>query len=434
MIEQRSDYTFKHNRSLGRHGWLRLTPAYSVKLVHELISEVPFGGHILDPFSGTATTGVVAAEHGLDATLFDINPFLVWLGNAKLQSITQEEEYSLRTTLNEIAAAALADKDTSRWVPPLKNIERWWSPETLDALARLRHAILQRTGEPAQSRLYALLWIAFARVTIEYSAADFNHVSVSFKETAPTYAISEVTSSFARYSEMIISDATNLLNGSAKVFLHDSTKPFAHEAPFDAIITSPPYPNRISYVRELRPYMFWLGFLSEAREAGELDWQAVGGTWGIATSRLQTWKPSSEIRMPSLLKVTEGIANSDKKYGELLSTYVKKYFYDMDIHFSSMRRLLAPGAQVHYIIGNSVFYKNHVPTAELYEEALKAYGFTNVQTKIIRKRNSNKKLFEFCTSASFGEPSAKTSFFNGSNFPKSKMEFSEKQMELFEFA
>jgi hypothetical protein len=34
-VKQRSDYTFKYNQKLGRHGWLRLTPAYSVKLVSQ---------------------------------------------------------------------------------------------------------------------------------------------------------------------------------------------------------------------------------------------------------------------------------------------------------------------------------------------------------------------------------------------------------------
>lgn len=42
--------------------------------------------------------------------------------------------------------------------------------------------------------------------------------------------------------------------------------------------TSPHYPNRISYIRELRPYMYWMKFLGEAREAGEMDWKAIGGT------------------------------------------------------------------------------------------------------------------------------------------------------------
>ena len=42
----------------------------------------------------------------------------------------------------------------------------------------------------------------------------------------------------------------------------------------------------MSYIRELRPYMYWLGILENARDTGELDWSAIGGTWGVATSRL----------------------------------------------------------------------------------------------------------------------------------------------------
>ena len=38
-VETRTDYTFKYNTHIGRHGWLRLTPAYSVKLVRELIKK-----------------------------------------------------------------------------------------------------------------------------------------------------------------------------------------------------------------------------------------------------------------------------------------------------------------------------------------------------------------------------------------------------------
>ena len=102
MISQRADYTFKHNRSLGRHGWLRLTPAYSVKLVRELLEGMSSGNSILDPFSGTATTGVAAAEYGISSTLFDINPFLVWFGNTKLTNISESEAFLVRQTLKKI--------------------------------------------------------------------------------------------------------------------------------------------------------------------------------------------------------------------------------------------------------------------------------------------------------------------------------------------
>lgn len=57
----------------------------------------------------------------------------------------------------------------------------------------------------------------------------------------------------------------------------------------------------MSYIRELRPYMYWLGFLNKAKEAGELDWKAIGGTWGIATSRLSCWERSEDSFRPLIL-------------------------------------------------------------------------------------------------------------------------------------
>jgi hypothetical protein len=51
------EVTFRGNLRSTRHGWLRLTPAYSVGLVHELLAtrsrpDLP----VLDPFCGTGTT------------------------------------------------------------------------------------------------------------------------------------------------------------------------------------------------------------------------------------------------------------------------------------------------------------------------------------------------------------------------------------------
>ena len=67
-----------------RYGWLRLTPAYSVHLVRELLEsrtlpELP----VLDPFCGTGTTLLTCAELGIACSTLDVNPFLVWLARAK---------------------------------------------------------------------------------------------------------------------------------------------------------------------------------------------------------------------------------------------------------------------------------------------------------------------------------------------------------------
>jgi hypothetical protein len=165
---------------------------------------------------------------------------------------------------------------------------------------------------------------------------------------------------------------------------------------FDCVITSPPYPNRMSYVRELRPYMFWLGYLSEAREAGELDWQAIGGTWGIATSRVAKWSPADhEIQSDGLLSIVTKI----QQQSDVLGRYVHKYFVDIALHLQELSKVVAPGGRVHYIVGNSKFYDTLLPVEEIYRDLLLDSGFSNTTIEVIRKRTSKSELFEFVVSA-----------------------------------
>lgn len=188
-VQQRSEYTFKANCSLGRHGWLRLTPAYGVKLVENLLFSVDTGAIILDPFSGTATTGLVAAERGNQAFAFDINPFLIWFGNAKYRNYTEDCLLDIRERVWQALKEYTSQVDQDNWIPQIFNIERWWSSYTLKVLASLRTALVRQFGEPEENDEYSVVWIAFCRLIIETSSAAFNHVSMSFSDTVPNYKI-----------------------------------------------------------------------------------------------------------------------------------------------------------------------------------------------------------------------------------------------------
>lgn len=403
-MKRRSDYTFKYNSKIGRHGWLRLTPAYSVKIVQEILCRNDlFGqrefkeGLILDPFCGTATTGVVAAEMGLDCILYDINPFLVWLGNVKSENFNPDElDEIYGRVLQDLKNAVSCDSNAEGdWIPPMKNIERWWNSNTLSFLAVLRKYIHETWGGITCNGYHNLLWVAFARSVIETSAADFNHISVSFKETAADYDLTAVTNLFLSVLKMIIGTAKNKLKGHSKVLNGDSRLLNEDECKFDLVITSPPYPNRISYIRELRPYMYWLNFLETGEQAGELDWKAIGGTWGVATSRLNSWKSKNKNLSQRLYDVCGKIESTGNKNGKTMSLYVMKFFDDMFTHFSSLRKKLNNGAEINYIVGNSSFYGNFVDTEHIIKDMLHSLGYSNVNSSVIRKRNCNKGLFEY---------------------------------------
>ncbi len=158
----------------------------------------------------------------------------------------------------------------------------------------------------------------------------------------------------------------------------------------------------MSYIRELRPYMYWLRFLDQASDAGELDWTAIGGTWGIATSRLNGWAPDGAVAPieGELREVRALITRDGGKNGPLLATYVTKYFHDMSAHFGAAFRHVKTGGQAIYIIGNSTFYGHVVPAERWYASLLRAAGFTDVRISVLRKRNSNLALYEYEVTAS----------------------------------
>jgi len=397
-LRQRAELTFKQNRHHGRHGWLRLTPAYSVRLVEQILEELAQQCEVVfDPFSGTGTTALCAAFRGKTGVATDINPFLIWLARAKAKSYSKAELVAFEHSVRLVAKCAANRRGPAADAPPLSNIERWWDPPALTFLLRLKAAI-----DAQEPREATLLKVAFCRTMMKLSNAAFNHQSMSFKSARGTAVRGADTGSFVA---QFLSDAKHIAgaaadnpSGTTEYILSDSRSGGATTAwrnRVDLLVTSPPYPNRMSYIRELRPYMYWLQFLLTAREAGELDWAAIGGTWGVATSRLTDWSASNSFTPKGMSATLGKISAAHPKNGPLLANYVHKYFEDMFEHLKSMLTLLRQGATAHYIIGNSIFYGHMVPAQKYLAEQMAAVGLTQVKIIPIRKRNSKKGLVEF---------------------------------------
>ena len=401
QLRQRADYTHKFNASAGRHGWLRLTPAYSVKIVEELMALYDRPRRVLDPFCGTATTALSAAYHEHEGVTVDINPFLVWLGSVKTAQYSSAAIASTQAAFERVLEAVRRKTVDPVEVPPIHNIDRWWCTEALAFLCELRSGIEAESEEKSPER--DLLLVAFCRTLIGLSNAAFNHQSMSFKDDAQMSIPfpADMDQTFSGDLRFVLDGAKHNPNGTGRVVFGDARNlSQVVDGPFDLVITSPPYANRMSYIRELRPYMYWLGFLGNGRDAGELDWSAIGGTWGIATSRLIAWEqPNESFTHPLLDAPLSRIAHDGNKNGFILAKYVAKYCHDIWEHINSLLPVLRKNSELHYIVGNSTFYGVLLSVERLYAAMLKDVGFTDIRCSVIRKRNSKKELFEFDVSA-----------------------------------
>ena len=398
-LRQRADYTHRHNAAAGRHGWLRLTPSYSVKIVDEILSAYRPDRRVLDPFCGSGTTALAAVRRGHDATTIDINPFLAWLARVKTARYAPGVLGEADGAGRRAARAARAEESPEAADPPMRNIERWWPGRARLFLRRLKSAIQNAAAGSAQAT--DLLNVAFCRTLIGLSSASFGHQSMSLSGANASRTLPAMERVFLGDLDAIIGSSGEDIPGKARVICGDSRDMGPCASPgFDLVVTSPPYANRMSYIREMRPYMYWLDYLTNGRDAGELDWDAIGGTWGIATSRLSQWSPAGRVWLPrDLLRAIDAVRGADGKSGAVLAAYIERYFGDVSRHLASLRGALRRNASVHYIIGNSSFYGTLIPSEQAYASIMRRHGFEGVGVRPIRKRNSKKELVEFEVSA-----------------------------------
>ena len=409
-VRRRDDLTFKANLQRTRYGWLRLTPAYSVHLVARILDAESdrLGGSpdVLDPFCGTGTTALLCAERGLRATTTDINPFLLWLARAKCAAYAADDLARFRRAAVGVGAAIADAGGSPGWVPDLFRIDRWWEPATLAALARLKGGIeIARSDLPAG--VADLLDLAFCRVMIGSAHVSFGHQSMSFRRppgesAGPGLFAADppdglVSAWDAAVRDLAESAASPVL--TTPVVVPCDARRLTDALPageYDLVVTSPPYPNRMSYVRELRPYMYWLGHLQTGRQAGELDWQAIGGTWGSATSRLSTWRAGDALAGHGRLN---GACLRIRRTSDTLASYVERYFVGIREHCAGLARTVRPGGRICYIVGNSKFYDEVLPVEQIYADLFVEAGFVNPTVETLRKRSSKKELFEFLITA-----------------------------------
>ena len=404
VISRHDHLSFKGNLKNTRYGWLRLTPAHSVHLIGELLdAHTEAHPTVLDPFCGTGTTALVCAEKGVECVTTDINPFLLWLGQTKTRHYNEQDIEELKIASVHVIKQMQNSTGSLQWLPPLHQIEKWWNEQTLSILAQAFHTITELAAiVPVGTS--DLLKIAFCRTMIEQSNASFNHQSMSFKQQALTLTFPEmeqdtVIASWQHAVSQIALAAHEPVYNTPR-FLHcDARHLTAHltENYYSCIITSPPYPNRMSYIRELRPYMYGLGHLNTGKEAGELDWQAIGGTWGCATSNLSRWEPNPDLEIPfaSFGTMLAGIAEQSP----LLARYVHKYFQDMVVHCKELFHVVKPHGTIAYIVGNSKFYDVLLPVDAMFASLFASVGFEDVRIEVIRKRSSKKELFEYVVTA-----------------------------------
>ncbi len=236
----------------GAHAFLHY-PAMMVPslqgLILSSITEVsPNATRVLDPFVGSGTVLVEAMERGLNFDGVDINPL------AGLACIAKSGPYFVSAfdeKIKELSQNLLSDKNT--YIPAeFKGLNKWFSPEVAQSLAKIQHHIR------AENQLWArrLFWLALCRVirlscNSRMSTYKLHIKSEVNKPVDPCLLFCNAISDFGRYLREQKVKLTELgylqkgwYTGDVNIEIADNTSNssgLSIKKKYDVIMTSPPY-------------------------------------------------------------------------------------------------------------------------------------------------------------------------------------------------
>lgn len=240
-----------------------------------------------------------------------------------------------------------------------------------------------------------LLRMAASSILVSVSNAKHNHVSLTFaKQPLPPVDVVDVL--HRKLTEMMedLRSVSSLPCAESRVYSGNSKHASAvlpKECGVTAVITSPPYPNRFSYARETRPHLFFAGLIDNAAAVGQLETDAIGGTWGKATSVLSQGVNPANSLVESLLAPYVGKIHAK---GQLMAHYVTKYFNNIYEHAGEISQVCRQRCRLAYVIGNSKFYDQPLPSDEILAGIFAHFGFTLDGIDRMRRRQSKVDLYE----------------------------------------
>ncbi len=372
---------FDDNRRKPIHRWYPFVEGYSADLVASALGEFPEAQVILDPFGGSGTTALAAAEHGYDCYFSEVNPYLAWVADVKVNKARAAASSNASAELTSIATAFVRGS-----VPPVDSehplIEadrrRRFFPDGVAA-----HALgALQLCDDCRPEVRDLARLAVATSLIPASnmirRTDLRKRRSGDPDPAPLLPlIAKQLRDFAHDIET----AGHTIDGQAVRVGSDARLLPELNPLVDLIITSPPYLNGTNYCRNTKLELLALGFIPDERNLMDLR---------LATIAAGINNISKKREDPTVMPAVEEIACrlDEVAYDPRIPAMIRMYFSDMRQVAAAVRRSSRPAATWLLDIGDSRFCGVHVPTHELLAAAAALEGWFVEGIEPLRSRRS----------------------------------------------
>ncbi len=362
------------------HRWHVFPHSFTPELVYALIDDwgLRSDSLLLDPFVGAGTTLLAAKQKRVPATGYDLSPLAVLSAQVKVADYRHARLRVLASRLDSLI-------DPSRWNGVKKEypdlVHQALPGELLGAFEAIDRAIVGLHASATERDFFRL---ALLSTIPKYSRliADGGWLKrVERRRSAAT-----LCASFREQVGMMLDDVESNqfpdVPSSWCAKRADARALPDAEATYNAVITSPPYPNRHDYTRVFGVELMF-GFLNW-EQTRQLRYQSFHSHPEARPKR----PPTDQYIEPRSL--TRAIAEvREKEKDARVAKMLEGYFLDLYIVLRELRRVCKRQARIALVVGNAQYRGVAINVDELTAEIGEQTGLKCEKLVVARYRGNS---------------------------------------------
>jgi hypothetical protein len=378
-------FSFADNTQLPIHRWYMFKEGFSAQLIGAFLNERGISAQsalVVDPFSGSGTTALVAQLRGIAARGVEVNPFFVNVASTKLR--WHEADIADLEASAAWVLGARGDCPREQW-PELTSFQRLYSDEVLAELFRLKDLIYEATKPDSFTR--SLLLLGLTSILELTSRAYKTGKGLKFRKRQSISSAADVRDKVRDKWRMMLDDVTqmhqqlgdeSLRPGDARVVQGDARSLPLDDDCADLVIYSPPYANTFDYNEVYKLEMWFLDHVTSYEE-----WRRVkeASLRSHVSLRIASQNQGDEL-LESALNLVQAPARGETQM-------LRAYFSDMALALAEQRRIARKGAWIVIVVGNSSYRCVPIATDLILARLAEAQGLRVNEIRVGRRLNTS---------------------------------------------
>ncbi len=361
--------------------------AFKHRFGSELVSKIfdlfslSKGSTVFDPFCGGGTTIIKAKLDGYNAVGLDISPFSVFLINSLSKTYDTNR---LKKAFKNISHKVNPNVD----IPDVAILQKSFSEHTLKYIYSIKNSINSLSSPERDFFLFSLLRILDNASKAKKSGG---FLRITNQRKVPLEVVKKM---FVESSEKLMADVNTFKYtdsfvtakiGDARQYPSEIKK-----KKYDAILTSPPYPNRHDYTR-IYELELLVGFIENNQSLKRLRYETLRSH----VEAKEKYKSTDYVRPLLLDKKIKELDKRELNNTKIVST-IDGYFEDMYLALREMSSVMKMGGKIGLVVSNVRFAGVGIPVDELLARTGEQVGLKIKDIYVLRYRgNSSQQMREY---------------------------------------